>query len=368
MKSRIVRGIILLSAVAIVIAGGTGEAPAQTRARAKTRPAPAKAAPAQPVALKFAYQHGYRGGYDDGFTKGKSDYNENQPLDFESSDAFQRADRTYNENMGTRAEYQEGYRIGFEIGYKDGYYGRPYTNAMPANLGRIAIARANAAGGGAGTPPAIAPVSPGEQSRPRAGDEPAMPADERRGGTRERQTQGRQAPLVIPDGTQMKIRLTTQINTRTNREGDRFTATVVDPADYSEAAIEGHIAKLRKSGKASGKTELALAFDSITLKDGRSGRLAAQIERVYQSETVKEVDEEGNVQTSSRTKDTAVRSAGGAALGAIIGGIAGGGKGAAIGAAVGAGAGLGSVFIDGGKELILDPGTEILIRTAGPAR
>lgn len=166
----------------------------------------------------------------------------------------------------------------------------------------------------------------------------------------------------------MKIRLSSQISTKTNREGDRFTAVVLDPSDYADAVVEGHIAKLNRSGKATGKTELALAFDSITLRDGRGGRFAAQVEKVYQSETVKTVDEEGNVETSSRTKDTATRSVGGAALGAIIGGIAGGGKGAAIGAAIGAGVGAGSVFIQGGKELVLDPGTEILIRTAAPAR
>jgi hypothetical protein len=65
-------------------------------------------------------------------------------------------------------------------------------------------------------------------------------------------------------------------------------------------------------------------------------------------------------------KTLRTRSVGGGALGAIIGGIAGGGKGAAIGAAIGAGVGAGSVFVQGWKELILDPGTEILIRSAGP--
>ena len=47
---------------------------------------------------------------------------------------------------------------------------------------------------------------------------------------------------------------------------------------------------------------------------------------------------------------------------------AGGGKGAAIGAILGAGVGAGSVFVQDGKDLILEPGTEILIRSAAPAR
>lgn len=174
--------------------------------------------------------------------------------------------------------------------------------------------------------------------------------------------------MTIPDGVSMKLRLNDQINTRTNKEGDRFTAVVLDPSDYADAVIEGHIAKLTKSGKASGKTELALAFDTIRLRDGRSGKMAAQVEKIYESEKVKTVDEEGNVETSNRTKDTAVRGVGGAALGAIIGGIAGGGKGAAIGAAIGGGVGVGSVYIEGGKEMVLEPGTEMLVRTAAPAR
>jgi outer membrane lipoprotein SlyB len=116
-----------------------------------------------------------------------------------------------------------------------------------------------------------------------------------------------------------------------------------------------------------GKTELSLAFDSITMRDGRTGDLRAEVTDLVASESVKSVDEEGNIETASRTKDTAIRSGGGAALGAIIGAIAGGGKGAAIGALIGAGVGAGSVFVQGDKDLILEPGTEMEIRTMGPA-
>jgi hypothetical protein len=321
------------------------------------RPRP-KVVTNDPAAYRYSYQHGYRAGYEDGFTKGKSDFNENQPRDFSSSDAYNRADRGYEQRMGTLAEFQESYRVGFELGYGDGYFGRPFTVSIPPNLGKVVIASVNANN---------APVpaeTPATSSRPRSTDT----RDPRAVDDRPANRSSSRASITIPDGVQMKIRLTSQISTKTNREGDRFQAVVLDPSEYADAVIEGHIAKLNRSGKATGKTELALAFDSISMRDGRSGRFAAQIERVYESETVKTVDEEGNVETGSRTKDTATRSAGGAVLGAIIGGIAGGGKGAAIGAAIGAGVGVGSVFIQGGKDLILDPGTEILIRTAAPAR
>jgi outer membrane lipoprotein SlyB len=166
----------------------------------------------------------------------------------------------------------------------------------------------------------------------------------------------------------MKIRLNSRISTKDNREGDQFTATVLDPSTYADAEVLGHIAKLKRSGSATGKTELSLAFDEIRFSDGRTMALDAQVEKVYESEKVSTVDDEGNVESSNRTKDTTIRTGGGAALGAIIGAIAGGGKGAAIGAVIGAGVGAGSVYIEGGKVLTLEPGTEMLIRTAASER
>ena len=306
---------------------------------------------------QYSYQYGYRAGYEDGYVKGKSDFNEGKQRDIEGSSAFSTADRGYQEGYGTRPEYQEGYRIGFEIAYNDGFFGRPYSISIPANLGKVVIATLNSNAPVASTEPTS---SSSGRARTIDDSRAVSDSDDRRGSSRN--------SVVIPDDIQMKIRLTSEISTKVNREGDRFTAIVLDPSDYSDAEISGHVGQLNKSGKATGKTELSLVFDSIRLRDGRTGRMAAQVEKVYQTESVKTVDEEGNVESSSRTKDTAVRGVGGAALGAIIGGIAGGGKGAAIGAAIGGGVGAGSVFVQGGKDLILSPGTEMLIRTAAPAR
>jgi len=169
--------------------------------------------------------------------------------------------------------------------------------------------------------------------------------------------------VTIPRGTEIKIRLEDEIDSKKSRDGDRFRATVLSPRNYADATIEGHIAKIDESGKLSGKTELALSFDRIHLRNGQSGRMAAQVVKVYGEDSVKEVDEEGNVKSGSKGKTTAVRTGGGAALGAIVGGIAGGGKGAAIGAAIGAGAGAASTAIQGSNKVKLESGTEILIRT-----
>lgn len=309
---------------------------------------------AAPV-YRYAYEHGYRAGYEDGFGQGKADFQSQQNRDFRKSDAYNRADRTYEERMGTYVEYQEGYRYGIELGYGDGYFGRPYSVALPANLSRLVTASINASNANRRT----------DEDRRADRDRRDVDEDRVKSDPRGERGPGHQETRV-PADLQMKIRLDSRISTKDSKEGDQFTARVLDPSGYADAVITGHVAKLKKSGSATGKTELSLAFDSVTLSNGRTLDIDAQIEKVYASEKVKSVDDEGNVQTESRTKDTTIRTGGGAALGAIIGAIAGGGKGAAIGAAIGAGAGAGSVFIEGGKVLTLEPGTEILIRTAGP--
>ena len=352
---------LIFSAIVIMV-GVSGAQPPRTG-----RPAPGPArGPALAVADRYAWQHGYRAGYADGHARGKSDFNDGNPRDFSGSEAYDNANRTYNESMGTLAEYREGYRLGFEVGYQDGYFGRAATNSIPANIGRIVVATLNSTSGQPGSTPSTAGMASGGAGRNGA---PASLEPSGQPGSAGQMGQGAgrsRTAVFVPANIEMKMRLTSSINTKSDHEGDRFTAVVLDPGDYADGTLEGHIAALKRSGKATGKTELSLAFDTLRLRDGRTFRLAGQVVRVYESETVRTVDEEGNVQSGSRTKDTATRGVGGAAIGAIIGAIAGGGKGAAIGAIIGAGAGAGSVFIQGDRDLILDPGTEILIRTAAP--
>ncbi|MFN7931488.1 MAG: hypothetical protein U0Y68_26875 [Blastocatellia bacterium] len=303
------------------------------------RPAVKPAPPAPTTTLPIftpgnAVEYGYVAGYNEGYVTGKSDYNANAAKDYQRSTIYQDANRGYEKSYGDLAEYQRGFKGGYEIGYNDGYIGREKNEKMPANL--------NA------KPPVIA-----------ANVEPQK-------NTNKPRTTGK-SRFVIPPDTSVRLRLDTPISTKTNQEGDKFTAFLVEPLEFEGATIEGHIAKLKRSGKLTGQTELALEFDRIVFKDGTASDFRAQVERVYANEKVKTIDEEGNVQSGDTTKDTTIRSAGGAAIGAIIGAIGGGGKGAAIGAILGATVGAGSVYIQG-KDLILDPGTEIQVRTVGPKK
>lgn len=80
------------------------------------------------------------------------------------------------------------------------------------------------------------------------------------------------------------------------------------------------------------------------------------------------IDNEGEVKDKdSQTKETITRAGIGAGVGAIIGAILGGGEGAAIGAAVGGAAGAGTVVAQGRENVVLDPGSTILIEAQAPA-
>lgn len=168
----------------------------------------------------------------------------------------------------------------------------------------------------------------------------------------------RVAPLV-PVGTDLKVRINDTLSSKDSRAGDKFTATVINPTRFDEARVYGHIRSIVKSGRIKGRTTMNLAFDSITLADGRSGTLHGYVTRVYGDKG--RTDEEGGVQSESRGRQTIKRGGIGATAGAIIGAIAGGGKGAAIGLLVGGAAGVGSVAMGGGKELKLESGTEMLV-------
>ena len=309
--------------------------------------APAKKAPTTKASVTkqatTPYGQGYQKGYSDGYVQGEADWRNNARPDFRRSDKWQQRDG------GSSDEYRMGYDLGFELSYADGYYGRARNAEVPRNAEVIAKAAALADQQRAGSD---------RQDNDRF-DRPDS------GRSQREQSRSRPAALSIPGGTELRIRLGSQISTKSGRVGDKFTATVVSPSTYESAIVEGHIATLNKSGRISGKTEVGLAFDSVTLPDGGSARIDGELVKVYETESVKRVDEEGRIETGSRTRDSQVRGGIGAAAGAILGGIVGGGKGALIGVLVGGAAGVVTVYVDGNKDLILDPGTEMVIRVAG---
>ena len=175
-----------------------------------------------------------------------------------------------------------------------------------------------------------------------------------------RRTATRRAVPLVPVGTDLKVRINDTLSSKDSRIGDRFTATVIDPSRFDEARLNGHVSSIQKSGKIKGRTSMNLAFDTIEMRDGRRGVLHGYVTRVYGDDAGR-ADNEGGVESKSRTNQTVKRAGIGATVGAIVGGIAGGGKGAAIGLIIGGAGGAGSLAVQGSKELKLESGTEMLV-------
>lgn len=272
-------------------------------------------------------------GYSDGYVKGVRDREVDLRSDYQRTIDYQAADRGYSRDLGERARYQDVYRDYFGRGYDDGVDGKAFT---PPAIER-----------GAGARPRQV-----ERDRNRDSDHPLVVAEPRR-------------PGRIPDDTVMRIELLTSLSTRDNREGDTFTARVIEPEEYKGATIEGHVAAAKRAGRVSGTSQLSLAFDTITFKDGKSEPLPAQVEAVYDVENAGKVDSEGKVSGRTTRKRDALTVGIGAGIGTALGAIIGGGAGAGIGAAVGGAAGAATVLATRGEDLDLRAGTELQIRTAG---
>ncbi len=175
-------------------------------------------------------------------------------------------------------------------------------------------------------PQAAAPVS-----TPPA---PAAPVREREKILRpERPAAAASAPretALIPEGTQIVIRMIDDVDSTRDRIGQTFRASLDEPILVNGVEIVGRgadvLTKLvddKESGKLTGRTELTMDVVSITVN----------------GKTVDIATSETTMASESRSGQTAKVVGGTAALGAVIGAIAGGGRGAAIGAASGAGLG-----------------------------
>lgn len=140
----------------------------------------------------------------------------------------------------------------------------------------------------------------------------------------------RNSGMTIPANTVVTIRTIDSIDSDITGLGEKFRASLETDLEVdgrivaprgSDAMVK--IAKVEQAGRISGKEEIALELDSITV----NGREYAVVTNYAEMES------------KGQTGKTAKRAGIGAAGGAILGGILGGGKGAAIGAGVGAGAG-----------------------------
>ena len=299
-----------------------------------------------------ALERGYRTGYSDGYNAGYRDVADQAPRDYQSKDEYRRADRTYNQVWGTLEDYKDGYQQGFEAGYATGYDRGNFNSSIPSDLSRrgtVDSAQDNPADS--------------TQSTTNTNSAPVNSAPVNNGPV----TNG---PVFIPRDAVLVIELQSSISTDISQQGDPFQARVTSPTEFSGAIVEGRVSRVKRAGKVKGSSQLQLSFDSIRMPDGRTSPFSASVVEILDmgNSDSGTVDSEGGVRGRDNTKDSVTKVGASAGVGAIIGAIFGGGHGAAIGAAIGGSIGTAGVLTSRGKELRLERGQQLKIRTGNETR
>lgn len=178
--------------------------------------------------------------------------------------------------------------------------------------------------------------------------------------------------LLIPANTKLSLQLLSPVSTATSKKGDKFSCKILTPAEFAGAIAEGHVRSVKRSGKADKESKIDLAFDRVTLVDGRTANFSATVVEVFDVLNAKDqgrADNEGTIRNKSTTVKTSIkRAAVGALIGALVGGAVAGGQGAAVGAAIGASVGATTTLAMKGPDLEFKTGTEFTVVTDGPSR
>lgn len=148
--------------------------------------------------------------------------------------------------------------------------------------------------------------------------------------------------VQIPAGTRILIRTTNSIDSKKEKAGTRFTATleanlvagnmVVAPRGTT---VYGRLVAAKAAGNMSGGAELSLELTDILI----NGTAYPLYSDTYE------------LRGKGQGSNTAKKIVGGAGLGALIGGLAGGGKGAGIGVLAGAAGGTALSAATKGKQI-----------------
>ena len=157
----------------------------------------------------------------------------------------------------------------------------------------------------------------------------------------------------------MQVRIDQTIDTRRNRAGDQFNASLANPVVVEGKTLlprgtrfTGHVTESKASGRMEGRAVLALDLDSFRF-DGKEYRVRTRsISR----------------ESANHKKRNIAFIGGGSGLGALIGGIAGGGKGALIGAGAGAAAGTAGAAATGKREVAVTAESLLTFPLESPVR
>jgi hypothetical protein len=206
-------------------------------------------------------------------------------------------------------------------------------------------------------------AAPGQTGGLRSGTPTAQPAPHPSDDTRRRTTDPYPSQPTattgsmtntVPVGTELDVRLQTELNSGSAQVEDRFEATTIVDLNSGDqvlipsgSVLRGVVTSVDRASRTDRKGSLTVAFDQINIR-GRSYPIRATVTQALESEGI---------------RGEAARIGTGAGVGAVIGGILGGFKGALAGILIGGG---GTVAATEGKDVDLDPGTILRVRLDSP--
>jgi hypothetical protein len=162
--------------------------------------------------------------------------------------------------------------------------------------------------------------------------------------------------VVLPEGTELTVRLERPLSSRTAHVEDRVEATVARPVYVdgrmvvpAGARVQGTVTQAEPAQRPVRGGRLNIAFDRLLLDDGTTVDLRSRVVQVKEDIV---------------NSDTAKRGAIGAALGAVLGKVLGGTKGALIGILLG---GAGGAITAQGDDVELPEGTVFTLQLERPA-
>jgi hypothetical protein len=172
----------------------------------------------------------------------------------------------------------------------------------------------------------------------------------------------------IPQGTHLLLRMMNSLSTRTAKEGDQVYLETVSPIAANGqilvpvgSYVQGTVSQAKRSGRVSGRADLAIHLDRLTLAGGKSLQFSPHLASVDSNGTGQKVEgNEGTVKQAPGHGEDAARIAILAGSGAGIGGIADRSwRGAGIGGGAGGAVGLATVLLTRGREVELRQGSTL---------
>lgn len=170
--------------------------------------------------------------------------------------------------------------------------------------------------------------------------------------------------LVVPEGTEFKLRLHTPMDSKTSKVGDHLVATLVSPAYVNNTIafptgtrIEGTITSVKHAAHRGKGGAITPIFNYAELANGRKIAILGLLTEVYPGKDTGDVrvDLEGDLKGRGPSPLMKTALVAGAAASGGIGGIG-------IGVAAGIGGLFGAIFIPRGHEAVLGAGSLIGMR------